>query len=187
MQLELLRSSACLAIYHDLSRDWLLLEWAGELTLAAVQDACIAVVECYMRRTYLRVLISNSQVTGVGEGVASWLGVEFIPYMAVVGVTQIAWISAPTLLGRHLAQTVAKQIPSLTLTLFNTREEATVWLQQPLAAFAESMLFSPWQTPAQVRLAQGVEVLRQEAQLIRQEVQYLHQKVAKRQTKSVQA
>jgi len=184
MQLELLRRSSCLSIYCDLSRGWLFLEWAGELTLAAVQDACVNVVECYMRRTYLRVLISNSQVTGVGEGVASWLGVEFIPYMAIVGVAQVAWISAPTLLGRHLAQTVAKRVPSLALNLFDTVEEASAWLQQPAAAFSESSLFAPRQTPTQVRLAQGVEVLRQEAQLIRQEVQYLHQKVARKQVKS---
>jgi hypothetical protein len=184
MQLNLLRTTSCLSIYYDSSYNWLFLDWHGKLTLSAVQDGCVAVVECYLHRTYPRVLTSNLQVTGVGGGVASWLGAEFLPYMAVAGVEQVAWISAPSFLGRNLAQRMVNRVPGLALNWFDTTQEATAWLQQPPSTQLEGQLLPPRQTLTQVRLAQGVQIIRQEVQLIQQEVQHLQQKVGRRSAKS---
>jgi hypothetical protein len=187
MQLQLLSATSCLAIYYDARHNLLSLNWAGELMLPAVQEACVAVAQCYLTRTYSRVLTNNLQVTAVGEMVSTWLGAEFLPYLAVVGVKQVAWVSAPSLVSRHQAQTVVNRLPNLLVDLFDSTEEAAVWLQQTRFLQPESYRVPPRQPATQVRLAQGVQVLRQEAQLIRQEVQHLQQKVARKPMKSARA
>lgn len=130
MQLHLLRATSCLSIYYDSINNWLYLDWAGDLTLPAVQDACVAVAQCYLTRTYLQVLNSHLQVTEIGSSIGTWLSAEFLPYMTLVGVEHIAWVSVPSLVGRKLAQTVVNRMPSLVLNLFDNAEEATVWLRQ---------------------------------------------------------
>lgn len=187
MQLQLLCTTSCLSIYYDLSYNWLFLEWSGKLSLPAVQDACVAVVECYLHRNYSRVLNSNLQVKGIGAGVANWLGAEFLPYMAVAGVKQVAWLSGPSSLGHNLAHAIANRVPGLALNLFDTVEEATAWLQKPPAAQPQGYLLPPQQRATQVRLAQGVQIIRQEVQLIQQEMQQLQLKVGRRPVKSARA
>lgn len=180
MQLQLLGATSCLSIYDDSNHHWLFLEWAGELTLSAVQDACVAVAQCYLTRTYSHVLTSNLQVTEVGESVSTWLGMEFLPYLTMAGVEQLAWVGTPALVGHTQAPTMVNRMPSLVLSLFDNTEEAIAWLLQPRLQQPESYLLPPRQPATQVRLAQGVQVIRQEAQLIRQEVQHLQQKVRRR-------
>ncbi len=177
MQLHLLRTTSCLAIYYDSCHNWLFLDWSGELTLPAVQEACVAVAQCYLQRTYSRVLNSNLQVTGISWSVATWLGSEFLPYMAVGGVEHVAWISAPSLLGRNLTQTVLKQVPGFVLNVFDNAEEAIAWLQQAPSTQLPGYILPQRQPDSQARLAQGVQVLRQE-------VQQLPQKVIRRPGKS---
>jgi hypothetical protein len=170
MQLHLLRTTSCLAIYYDSCHNWLFLDWVGELTLPAVQEACVAVAQCYLQRTYPRVLNSNLQVTGISWSVATWLGSEFLPYMAVGGVEHVAWISAPSLLGRHLTQTVLKQVPGFVLNVFDNPEEAVAWLQQTSSSQAEGYILPQRQASAQGQLIQGVQQLRQEVQQLSQKV-----------------
>jgi hypothetical protein len=180
MQLRLLCTTSCLFVYYDSAHDWLFLDWTGDLTLPAVQDACVAVAQCYLQRTYSRVLNSNIQVTESRAGVATWLGAEFLPYMTLTGVKQLAWIGAPSsLLGNDLVQTMRKRVPGLALNLFDSIEDAIDWLQQPYSMPLEYYL--PSRQPAtQARLAQGAQAILQEAQLIRQEVQHLKQKVGRK-------
>jgi hypothetical protein len=180
MQPQLLGATSCLSIYYDSVHNYLFLNWAGELTLPAVQEACVAVAQCYLTSTYSRVVTSNLQVTEVGGNIGAWLSAEFLPYLAVVGVKQLAWVSAPSIASRNQAQTVVNRVPNLALTLFDNTEEAIAWLQQTRSTQPEGYRLLPRQPATQVRLAQGVQVLRQEAQIIRQEVQLLHQKVGRR-------
>jgi hypothetical protein len=164
MQLQLLCATSCLSIYYDSSHNWLFLDWAGELTLPAVQEGCVAVAQCYMQRTYSYVLSSNLQVTGINCKVDTWLAAEFLPYMTLVGVKYVAWISAPFLASHNLMQAIRKQIAGLVLNIFDTNEEAIVWLQQAPFMRLESDS-SPSQQPAlQTQLAQEVQALRQEVQ-----------------------
>jgi hypothetical protein len=183
MQLQLLNATSCLAIYYDARYNGLYLEWRGNLLLPAMQEACVAVAQCYLTRPYARILNSNLQVAAVGERVGTWLEEEFLPYLALVGVEQVAWVSAPFLAGRQ-AQTVVNRLPTLVINLFYTAEEAAAWLQQPYAAQVESQLLPSWQLATQVRLAQGVQAFRQEARLVQQEVQHLQHKVGRKQLAS---
>jgi hypothetical protein len=187
MQLKLLRDTSCLAIYYDASHQWLFLDWAGELTLAAVQDASVAVAECYLQGIYSRVLSSNLHITGIDSNVGAWLKAEFLPYLTVAGVTQMAWISAPSLGGRKLAQTVANRVPSLALNVFDTAEEAIAWLQQTPSAQPEDYSLPLRQMGTQAILTQSVQAIRQEMQLVQQEVQQLQQKVRRKAVTSARA
>jgi hypothetical protein len=184
MQLQLLCATSCLSIYYDSRHQGLFLEWAGELTLPAVQEACVAVAQCYLTRTYSRVLTSKLHVTQVGGSVETWIDAEFLPYLTVAGVEQIAWVSTSSLVGRAKAQTVVNRLPNLVLNLFDDMQEAVAWLQQPRSLQLEGYFWQSRQPAPQVRLAQGVHVIRQEAQVIRQEVQHLKQKVGRKPTKT---
>jgi len=180
MQLRLLAATSCLSIYYDANYEWLFLDWAGELTLPAVQEACVAVAQCYVQRAYSHVLTSNLQVTAVGQQVGTWLGAELLPYVTVAGVEQLAWVSAPTLVSRSQAQQVVNRVPSVGLNLFDNTEEAIAWLQQTRFSDAASAAGPPRPAAAPHKLAQGMQAIKQEVQLIQQEVQHLQQKARKR-------
>jgi hypothetical protein len=161
MQLQLLRTTSCLSIYYDAHHDWLFLDWAGKLTLPAVQEACVVVAQCYLQRTYSRVLSSNMQVTGSCTEVATWLGMEFLPYLAVSGVKHVASINGPTLPGNRTVQTVRQWVPELLLHFFRTTDEAIAWLQQPPASPTEGYRAPQQQPASQGQLVQGMQQRRQ--------------------------
>ena len=159
MQLHLLSKTTCLAIYYDSKNNWLFLDWEGELTLPAVQVACVELGRCFLHRPYPRVLNNNTQVTGVSWSVASWLVREFLLHLPLAGVEQVAWISSSSLLGRNMAQTVVNWLPWLTATLFDDMEAAVHWLQQCQLPGATGYLL-PQRLPAtQAKLAQAVQEL----------------------------
>jgi hypothetical protein len=170
MQLQLFRTTSCLSIYYDAYHDWLFLDWAGKLTLPAVQEACVVLAQCYLQRAYSRVLSSNMLVTGSCTEVATWLGMEFLPYLAVSGVKHVASISAPALPDRHLVQTVRQWVPELLLHFFTTTDEAIAWLQQTHSSPTEGNRVPQPQAVTQGQLVQGMQQLRQQVQQRRQKV-----------------
>jgi hypothetical protein len=170
MQLRLLDTTSCLAIYYDSSNNWLFLDWAGNLTLPAVQEACVTVAQCYLQQTYSRVLSSNLQVTGSSEHVATWLGIEFLPYLAATGVQHVASINTGSLQSRHLGQTVRQWVPELMLNFFNTTEEAIVWLQQPHSSQTENYLLPQPRAATPLQAVPSMQLLRQRVQHRRQQV-----------------
>jgi hypothetical protein len=180
MQLHLLHTTSCLSIYYDSCHDWLFLDWAGYLALPLVQEACVAVAQCYLQRTYSRVLSSNLQVTDISWNVATWLGTEFLPYLKAAGVQHVAWISAPSLVDRNLGQRELKLVPELGLNLFDNAEEAIAWLQQRPSVQSEPYSFPQRQPAAQAWSAQRGKILRQE-------VFQLPQRIEKRLVESLQS
>lgn len=130
MTLHLLRSTPTLAIYYDSWNEWLFADWQGELTLAAVQEACLELGECLLQRPYARVLNSNTQVTTAQWEVATWLAEEFFPYLSLAGVERLAWVCAPNLRGRNIAHAILNRLPILQLSLFDELDEAVSWLQR---------------------------------------------------------
>ncbi|MBJ6145327.1 hypothetical protein [Hymenobacter sp. BT559] len=161
MNLRLLRQISCLSIYHDLTNDWLYLDWQGELTLPQVQQACLELAACYLERPYARVLNSNEQVTGVSWSVAAWLVSDFLPYMALAGIEHVAWVYSSSLRGYNMAATVLHWLPGSLITSFDTVAEAATWLAHTRTGQPQSYLI-PQRTPAtQAKLVQEVAALRQ--------------------------
>ncbi|MVN77811.1 hypothetical protein GO988_15880 [Hymenobacter sp. HMF4947] len=159
MQLHLLSKTPCLSIYYDSKNNWLFLDWEGELTLPAVQVACVELARCFLHRPYPRVLNNNTQVTGVSWSVATWLVREFLPHLPLAGVEQVAWVSSASLLGRNMVQTVVNWLPWLSATLFDDLEAAVHWLRQVQTSGTTGFLL-PQRLPAtQAKLAQTVQEL----------------------------
>jgi hypothetical protein len=130
MNLQLLHAGPHLTVYYDSCNHWLYADWQGELTLPNVQDACLELARCYLHHPYPRVLNSNALVTSVSWDVRAWLTQAFIPAMGKSGIRQLAWVCAPALRGRQMAQELADRLPHLKLTLFTDLEEAVAWLQR---------------------------------------------------------
>jgi hypothetical protein len=166
MQLQLLHQTTCLTTYYDQCNDWLFLEWAGELTLPLVQEACNALATCVLARPYARVLNSNEQVEGVTWNVATWLGTDFLPHLALAGVERVAWVYSPSLRGQHMVHMILRQLPGPIIEAFNNVADAVSWLQrcQP----TPQGLLTTRCPAAQTELARQVQAIRQ-----RQEIQQI--------------
>ena len=159
MQLHLLRQTACLTASYDSGNDWLFLDWKGELTLPAVQEASLALAACFLHRPYPLVLNSNAQVTGVSWSVAAWLVTDFLPHMALAGIEHVAWVYSPSLRGHNMVQTVLNWLPGSLLTTFSDVADAAHWLQHRQR---NNGYLLPTRLPAtQAKLAQEVQALRQ--------------------------
>lgn len=159
MQLQLLHQTTCLTTYYDQCNDWLFLDWEGELTLPLVQEACNALATCLLARPYARVLNSNEQVTGLVWNVAAWLVTDFLPYLPLAGVEQVAWVYSPMLRGQHLVHTVLRRLPGPAIDAFANVADAVAWLQrcQPTPQGRAAM-----RSPAtQAQLAQQVQAVQQ--------------------------
>lgn len=159
MNLHLLRSTPTIAIYYDSWNNWLFADWQGELTLPAVQAACLELGRCVLRRPYARVLNSNVQVTTTQWEVAGWLAQEFLPFLTLAGIEKLAWVCAPGLRGRNIVQTIINRLPLLQLAIFDELDEATSWLQQNPGEYASGCGLPLRPTKAQARLAQAVQQL----------------------------
>ncbi|MDJ0367661.1 hypothetical protein QMK33_21150 [Hymenobacter sp. H14-R3] len=161
MNLQLLHAGPCLTTYYDSHNDWLFADWQGDLTLPGVQAACLELTRCYQRNNYPRVLNSNALVTSISRDVTPWLAQEFVPVMEFTGVRQLAWVCAPALGGRYMAQEIANREPTRCLTLFSDLEEAVAWLQRTRTDYSSGCA-RPLRLPTtQARLDEAVQRLAQ--------------------------
>lgn len=158
MRLQLLRETACVSIYYDSLNEWLFLDWEGELTLPAVQTACLEVAHCFVPRPYARVLNSNAQVTGMSWSVAAWLATEFLPHLALAGIAQVAWVCSPSLRGRSVVQTVLNWLPGPGVSSFDDLDGAITWLQHTRSERATGGVL-PRLPAAQAKLEKVVQEL----------------------------
>ncbi|MGI4862973.1 MAG: hypothetical protein ACRYFZ_03565 [Janthinobacterium lividum] len=133
MNLHLLCQTTCLTAYYDPSNDWLYLDWHGEGTLPAVQEACLALADCYLRRPYSHILNNNERVTGVSWSVAAWLATDFLHLMSLAGIEHVAWIASPALPGLTMVQSVLNWLPTSLITSFHDLADAVDWLQHTRA------------------------------------------------------
>jgi hypothetical protein len=161
MRLHLLRTTPHITIYYDTHNDWLFLDWKGELTLTAVQDACLEIARCFLQRAYPRVLNSNLQVTSMNWNIAGWLALEFMPHLSVAGVEHLAWVCAPSLWGRSVVQRIVSLLPHFVISLFDDVEMAAAWLQQTRLECTRGYLLPQRAVSDQLKLAQQVEILKQ--------------------------
>ncbi|MDO7888055.1 hypothetical protein [Hymenobacter cheonanensis] len=159
MNLHLLRSTSSIAIYYDSWNNWLFADWHGELTLPAVQVACLELGRCVLGRPYARVLNSNVQVTTTQWEVAGWLAQEFLPFLTLAGVEKFAWVCAPGLRGRNIVQTIINRLPLLQLAIFDELDEAVSWLQQNPGEYATGCGLPLRPTESQSKLARAVQQL----------------------------
>lgn len=159
MNLHLLRQTTCLTAYYDLRNDWLYLDWQGELTLPAVQQACLALADCYLQRPYSHILNSNEQVTGVSWSVAAWLATDFLPHMTLAGIEHVAWIYSPVLPGHNMVHTVLNWLPGSLITTFHDMADAVAWLQHTRAGQQCDYLLPKRPPATQASLAREVQAL----------------------------
>jgi hypothetical protein len=161
MKLHPIFQTPCLSAHYDLSNDWLYLDWQGELTLPAVQQACLALASCYLQRPYSHILNSNEQVTGVSWNVALWLVTDFLKFMPLAGIEHVAWIYSSSLRGHSLVHTVLSLLPGSLITTFDDVADAYAWLEHTRVGQPAAPLL-PKRAPAiQAKLAQEVQALHQ--------------------------
>lgn len=146
-------------IYYDSWNDWLFADWRGELTLAAVQTACLHLTQCLLKRPYAHVLNSNAQVTTAQWEVAGWLAQDFLPSLALACVEKLAWVCSPNLRSRNIAHTVLHQVPQLRLALFDELDEAVDWLQQNRQDYVSGCGLPLRRATDQARLEQAAQAL----------------------------
>jgi hypothetical protein len=159
MKLHLLCQTTCLTAHYDLSNDWLYLDWHGEVTLFDVQQACLALADCYLRRPYSHILNNNEQVTGVDWRIAAWLVTDFLPFMGLAGIEHVAWVFSPVLPGHNMLHTVLRLLPGSLITTFLDVADAVAWLQHTRAGQPRSFLLPKRQPETQAKLAQEVQAL----------------------------
>lgn len=148
-------------VYFDSWNNWLYVEWEGKLTLPVVQYACLEVAECFVQHAYPRVLNSDAQVTSLPWEVGPWLAKHYFPGLKLAGIEQLAWVHAPTMRGRSLAEHVLRQLPTLNVGLFSDVEQATSWLQQTRPDYTSGCALLPRPTAQEAELQQTVRQFRQ--------------------------
>ncbi|RZJ57478.1 MAG: hypothetical protein EOO55_03300 [Hymenobacter sp.] len=159
MNLHLLCQTTCLTAYYDPSNDWLYLDWYGEGTLPAVQEACLALADCYLRWPYSHILNNNERVTGVSWSVAAWLVTDFLYLMSLAGIEYVAWVSSPALPGLNMVQTVLNWLPNSPITSFHDLADAVDWLQHTRAGQPRRVGIPERLPDAQAKLSLEVQLL----------------------------
>ncbi|MGI4865404.1 MAG: hypothetical protein ACRYFZ_15890 [Janthinobacterium lividum] len=130
MKLKHLCSARCAEVYFDQENEWIFVDWAGELTLHAVQHTCLGIARCFLDHYYPRVLNSNAQVTSVSWDVPQWLGSAFLPALRLTGVEQMAWVVPAALRARNRVLDTVNLVHHIAIDLFEDVESAVTWLQQ---------------------------------------------------------
>ncbi|MGI4742437.1 MAG: hypothetical protein ACRYG7_45345 [Janthinobacterium lividum] len=136
-----------------------------------MQQACLALADCYLRRPYSHILNNNEHVTGVSWSVAAWLVTDFLPHMGLAGIEHVAWIYSPALPGHNMLHTVLRLLPGSLITTFLDVADAAAWLQHTRTGQPRQFLLPERRPEVQSKL--------------RQEVQGLYERVAAKQRRLV--
>lgn len=139
MHLQLLATTSALSVFHDAENDWLYLDWKGDLTLKSMQEGCIAVARCFLRKHYVRVLNDNSSVTSLSPEAASWLATECLPRMKLSTIEYVAWTYSPNMDTQSWTNTALHQIDGPVVAMFDDVESAYAWLREVKFLFPRSL------------------------------------------------
>jgi len=161
MNLQLLQDTPIVSVYYDSQNDWLFSDWRGDLSLAQVQAGCLTIAQCFLERTYPRILNNNTDVTGMSASTPKWLARDYLPHLGLAGIEYIAWVCAPNLLLKHLANESIQQLRTPMVAMFDDLADAYAWLQHTRVTHPGDML--PYRTAEQqAELSQRVAMLSQE-------------------------
>ncbi|MBO3269270.1 MULTISPECIES: hypothetical protein [Hymenobacter] len=130
MHLQLLATTSALSVFHDVKNDWLYLDWQGDLTRKSVQEGCIAVARCFLRKNYVRVLNDNTSVTSLSPEVASWLATECLPRIKLSTIEYLAWTYSPNIETQFWTNVAMYQIDGPVVVTFDDVESAYAWLRE---------------------------------------------------------
>ncbi len=164
MNLQSLFTTPNVSVYFDAANNWLFLEWEGDLTLARVQAACREIAQCYLIKSYDRILNSNLRVTSATTDITGWLASTFMPALDLAGVRQLAWVLAPTLCGRTVVLDTLARCQHMGINLFEDVEGAVSWLQQnrPYAAPGSSLGYLAPRPSAETRMREHFQRMTQQ-------------------------
>ena len=129
MELQLLQETPNVSIYYDCANQWLFLDWRGDLTLALVQDSCLAVAQYFLDAPYSRILNSNTGVTSMAHNVPTWLAREFLPYLRLAGIKHVAWVYSPSLRVKCYTDAALYTLDTPVVNVFDDVESAFAWLR----------------------------------------------------------
>jgi hypothetical protein len=134
-------------VYYDTTNDWLFSDWRGDLSLAQVQAGCLTIAQCFLERTYPRILNNNTDLTGMSASAPVWLARDYLPHLGLAGIEYLAWVCAPSLLLKHLAGESVRQLRTPVVATFDDLADAYTWLQHTHPTHPGDM--QPYRTPAQ--------------------------------------
>jgi hypothetical protein len=158
MDLHLLQETPYVSVYCDADNDWLFADWRGELTLPIVQENCLLVAECFLERSYARVLNSNQNVIDFTLNVPIWLHKEYLPLLRYTGVEYMAWVYAPNMMLKPFIDKLVSMIENPVVNLFDDVESAASWLQHTQFHYVCTTP-KPRPTAQQQELAAQIEAL----------------------------
>jgi len=150
MPLELLHTNPNLSISYDNKNNWLYLEWQGEQTLTNVRKSCLLIAQCFLQRSYTRVLNDNSNVTSYTREVFAWLSSDFLPYMHLAHIEYVAWVFLPEIDKQFYTNIALYKDSSPIVALFEDLASAYSWLRD--VTFKPVAKTNSIQTTAQKRL-----------------------------------
>ncbi len=157
MKLQLLRYSLHVSVYYDSSNEWLFVDWRGDLSLSQVQAGCLTIAQCFLERSYSRILNNNSDVTSMSANAPGWLAEQYLPHLGLAGIEYLAWVCAPSMLVKHLTTEAVRQLPAPTVNIFDDMADAYSWLQH--TRFAHLDAVAPLDAERQAELASRVAEL----------------------------
>ncbi|MDQ2770818.1 MAG: hypothetical protein M3Y54_09990 [Bacteroidota bacterium] len=139
MELQLLRNTLHVSVYYDSSNEWLFVDWRGELSLARVQAGCLTIAQCFLERSYARILNNNCDVTSMSANVPDWLAGQFLPHLGLAGIEYLAWVCAPSMLVKHLTTEAVRQLRAPMVNIFDDMADAYSWLQHTRFAHLDAV------------------------------------------------
>ena len=153
MLLSLLHNTPAVAMYYDSANDWLFVDWRGDLDLPMVQAGCLTLAECFLARSYARVLNSNCDVVSMSADVAPWMVHEYLPRMVVAGIEYIAWVCAPSPLAKYVANEAERQLKGPMVATFEDLADAYAWLSNARPTRQALPPTAAWQSRLRERVA----------------------------------
>lgn len=150
MSLELLHTNAHISISYDNRNNWLYLDWQGDQTLTSVRESCLLIAQCFLQRSYKRVLNDNSNVDSFTPEVFEWLSTGFLPYMHLAQIEYVAWVLSANIDQQFYTDIALYKDSTPVVALFEDLASAYSWLCD--VSFKPAVVSYSTQTAAQKRL-----------------------------------
>lgn len=126
---RLLHTSHYLQLAIDAQQPWLYACWQGSLSIANLHEGVELVLKAVQEKGVAKLLNDNRYLTALSVEPAAWHDVDALQRLHAVGLHYVAWVYAPNVHGRHLADEAAERnLWPLTLT-FEEYDMATEWLR----------------------------------------------------------
>lgn len=129
MFMTILFDSPRFIITHDVSNQWLYMQWIGLQDAASSLVSCSLIVQYIKQTNCQKLFCDSSQAIDGWDEIGQWANELYFPHLHDLGICAVAWVNASDWVSMHSLDEMIRHSTRPFIVIFAEEASAYEWLR----------------------------------------------------------